>query len=77
MEKWKERGREGWEIDDRRQREIQEGGVGGSQNKGGEAGAKMDDGSKKRHPSGDGGVIERQLQIKPHAERIWMMKPGV
>lgn len=49
----------------------------GSQNKGGEARAKMDDGSKKRHLSGDVGVIERQVQIKPYAGRIWMMKPGV
>lgn len=30
----------------------------------------MNDESKKRRLSGDGGVIERQIQIKPHAGRI-------
>jgi len=43
-----------------------------SQNKGGEAIAKMDDGKE----GSDGGVIERQVQIKPYAGRVWMIKPG-
>lgn len=47
-----------------------------SQNKGGEAKAKMDDGRNERRLRNDGGVTERRIQIKPYAGRIWMIKPG-
>lgn len=52
------------------------GGENMSQNKGGEATVKMDDGRKEGRPRNDGGVIERQIQIKPYAGRAWMIKPG-
>lgn len=48
-----------------------------SQNKGGEAQAKIDDEKEEGGDlKSDGGVIERQVQIKPDAGRAWMIKPG-